>query len=738
MKQKVWNKRLGSSGSKIRGRTPNNKSALWTLTLACAAIFSGNAFALMPDDSFLPPPTSQANSPDTTSLQTGEHYNTPSNILSDTPDMVGNFPGMLQRVINFEDEKLTSQRERFLKAERALRKRRFTQFRKILPTLEDYPLYPYLRYQYLKHRIGKVKQKELTQFFTDYESQPVAGMLRRNLLKHSARHGRWKRFLTFYTPQYSVQLQCHYLNALIRTGQTESAFPKIQAMWLKGKSQPRSCDRVFKHWRLAGKLTPELVWQRMELALNKRNRTLARYLVRSLPASDRKLARLWIKLHRKPVQLSRYQARLVKNSHVMAPKILANVTKRLASRKPLQATELLFNADMNNVIAQEDHFDMLQTLAISLSRKHLPGAEFWFSHIPDQYLSDVGREWRVRTALRESQWQTALTAINGLSSKQIKSDRWTFWRARIHEELGENIPAMAQYTSLAQRRSYYGFLAADRLGRAYTITDRPHQPTASELFILGQREDVKRTHELLRLGRIVPARREWRQTTQSMTNDERVDASKLAQLWGWAGQSILTMASTTSRDDMDLRFPLLFQQQVLAHSEHENIDPAWTYGVIRRESAFVKDARSPVGAVGLMQLMPATAKHVSRRHSKVKYRGSSQLTHADTNLALGTRYLRMMLKRFGGQTVLATAAYNAGQHRIDRWLPSDNALDAQRWIENIPFKETRDYVTSVLAFTVIYADRLGLEGQRLKERMPAIPTRKALHNKKTVHAKNNI
>ena len=706
----------------MRGKTLINPGVWWALTLTSVILLSGEAFAIMPDATFLPPVSPTAS----------EHSNTPNDALYDATDSVENFPGMLQRVINFEDEKLTTQREIFLKAERALRKRRFTQFKKILPTLADYPLYPYLRYQHLKQRLGRVKQKELTQFFADYESQPVARMLRSKLLKHSARHGRWQRFLTFYTPQYNVKLQCHYLNALIRTGQAEAAYPKIQTLWLKGKSQPRACDRIFKHWRVAGKQTTELVWQRMELALGKRNRTLATYLVRSLPASDRKLARLWIKLHRKPAQLPRYQARLVKNTHIMASKILANLTKRLASRNPQQAIELLFKAGMNNVIAQEDHFDVLQTLAISLSRKHRPGAEFWFSHIPDQYLSDVGREWRVRTALRESQWETALTAIDGLSPKQMKSDRWTFWRARTYEELGQLIPAMRQYTALAQRRSYYGFLAADRLGRAYTITDRPHVPTASELFLLGQREDVKRTHELLRLGRTIQARREWRHTTQSMTNDERIDASKLAQLWGWAGQSILTMASTTSRDDMDLRFPLLFQQQVLAHSEHESIDPAWTYGVIRRESAFVKDARSPVGAVGLMQLMPATAKWVSRRHSKVKYRGTSQLTHADTNLALGTRYLRMMLKRFGGQTVLATAAYNAGGHRIDRWLPSGNELDAQRWIENIPFKETREYVTSVLAFTVIYADRLGLDGQRLKERMPAIPARKALHTKNNI------
>jgi soluble lytic murein transglycosylase len=283
---------------------------------------------------------------------------------------------------------------------------------------------------------------------------------------------------------------------------------------------------------------------------------------------------------------------------------------------------------------------------------------------------------------------------------------------------------------LAKRRSYYGFLAADRMGLPYTMKDHPYQPTAAQLFSVVQRQDVRRTRELLELGRMHEARREWYRSTRSMTNDERVDASKLAQLWGWADQSILTMARTDNRDDLDLRFPLLFQDKVITHSQQASIDPAWTYGVIRRESAFIRDARSSKGAVGLMQLMPATAKRMSRSFKKIKYRGSRQLTHADTNLALGTHYLNKMLKRFGGQTVLATAAYNAGEHRVDKWLPKENEIDAERWIENIPFKETREYVASVLAFTVIYADRLGMENQRLSERMTKIATKDSILAKK--------
>jgi soluble lytic murein transglycosylase len=641
-------------------------------------------------------------------------------------------PDTLAKVINFESENLADQRQQFIEAERALRKHHLRSFRKLMSKLEGYPLYPYLRYEYLSRRIHKANSKELAEFFTEYDSQPVSRMLRSKLLRYLAHRGQWKRFLQFYVPQESSQLECYYRYAQIRTGQTENLSEAIKALWLTGKSQPKSCDRVFKYWQTKGKLTPELVWQRIALALDHGHRSLARYLSRSLNNKDRKLATLWIKLNRRPSLLAKYQTRVTKYSHTMVPTILSNVINRLARKDPQQAITIWQKSKLHEYISTDNKYALMQTLALSLARKHLAGAEEWFAQIPNKYISDTAREWRVRAALRESHWEQALTAMNTLSPEQRQEDRWRYWRARVFEKLGLETTALGEYSALAKKRSYYGFLAADRVDQPYAIIDHPHQPTATELFSMSQRGGIKRAHEFYQLGRIVQARREWHQVMVSLSNDERIDASKLAQLWGWAEQSILTMASTDKRDDISLRFPLLFQRQVIAHSEHEDIDPAWTYGVIRRESAFMKDARSSKGAVGLMQLMPATAKRLSRSISKVSYHNPTQLTHTDTNLALGTHYLRKMLKRFGGRTVLATAAYNAGEHCIDRWLPNNKELDAERWIENIPYRETREYVKSVLAFTVIYADRLGLNEEKLTERMHTIPS------KETLHANNNI
>ncbi len=632
----------------------------------------------------------------------------------------------VQRVVNFNSATLAEQRTRFLAAEKALRLRRVSEFHRLLPTLTDYPLYPYLQYQDIKQRLHKTPLQEVSAFLEQYRNLPISASLRRKLLRQLARQGRWQQYLDFYTPTKNVRLQCHYLYALIRTGQAETAYPDIKKRWLTSRSQPRTCDRIFKHWKAAGKLTTELVWQRMELALNKGRRSLARYLLRSLPAEDQKLARLWIKLHRKPQQLSQYQLQITRSTHYMAPRLFINVVKRLARRDPQEAAKIWFSpTTQHTATATEEQYDIPQQIAIALARKQRPESDAWFSIIPVKYLSDIARQWRVRIALRQAQWPQVLSALNALTPKQQASDRWQYWRARAHDELGETATATIQFTTLARQRSYYGFLSADRLNLSYAIADRPHKTSAGTLFDIGQQPAVQRAREFILLGRMLEARREWWSATQHMNNDERADAAKLAQHWGWAEQSILTMASTNQRDDLTLRFPLLFREQILNYSEREDINPAWTYGVVRRESAFVQDARSPKGALGLMQLMPATAKYISRSLPK-KYQGKSKLTQADINLSLGTRYLRKMLKRFGGQTVLATAAYNAGESRIMRWLPTETTLDAERWIENIPFRETREYVTSVLAFTIIYADRLGFEQKRLSQHMLAVPTRETL------------
>ncbi len=632
---------------------------------------------------------------------------------------------MLFRVLNYHADERAAQRDLFQQAEQALALRQLTQFRKLLPQLVDYPLYPYLQFEDLKRRLSIASRDEIDQFLSQYQTLPVAASLRHRILKRAAKHRDWDTYHYYYRPTKNVVLQCHSLNARLHGGETNSVYSDIQTLWFSGQSRPRECDKVFEQWQAAGQLTDELLWQRIALTLEKGRRQLASYLARQLPAEERHWAQLWIGLHRYPEQLARRHKALLK-PHPKAKQIYMASLQRLARRNPEKAIDFLqqyatkFSTGIPLTTAEQAAID--RSIAMALALRHLPDAESWYARIPAQYQTDSSRSWRVRAAIRDSQWSLVINAIAAMPETQRQSDRWRYWQARALAELGDTAQANTLLSELAGQRNYYGFMAADRLSLPYPMQVQPYQPSAAELFVLQERPAIRRAAEFFQLGRQIEARREWRIATASLDETRRQQASKLAQLWGWYEQSILTMASTSHRDDLPLRFPLLFKDEVLALSARKGLEAAWTYGVIRRESAFTTDARSSRGAVGLMQLMPATAKRISRSE-KVRYRGSRTLLQPETNLKLGTGHLAKMLKRFDDQTVLATAAYNAGARRVKKWLPENTAMEADRWIETIPYKETREYVSNVLAYTVIYSNRLGHEEQRLDQRMTPVQSR---------------
>ncbi len=629
---------------------------------------------------------------------------------------------MLSRVLNYRADERAAQRALYQQAEQALAQHQMARFRELLSRLRDYPLYPYLQYQDLKQRLPRADRREIDQFLDNYATLPIASSLRRKILRQAAKRQDWQSYLHYYRPPQNVTLQCHYLTARLHSGETHSIYADIRRLWLSGRSRPSACDGVFAHWIDAGQLNDELLWQRIELTLGQGRRQLAGYFARQLPARDRRWAQLWIDLQRDPGQLPRrYEALL--EPHPKAKAIFIDTLRRLIRHDPQTALDFWhthtteFSPRLPLDASEQASF--YHRFAMALALRHQPNAEAWFRRIPASHQTDTSRSWRVRAAIRNKHWQTVHHAIDAMPEKQRQTDRWRYWKARALAELGQEKDALALLDELAGQRNYYGFLAADRLSRPYPLQVQPYQPGAAELFALQEQADIRRSAELFQLGRRIEARREWRIAMGKLDEIRRQQAAKLAQLWNWNAQSILTMASTSHRDDLELRFPLLFREEVLALSATKGLEAAWTYGVIRRESAFVSDARSSRGATGLMQLMPATAKHISPS-LKIRYRGLSTLLQPETNLKLGTGYLAKMMTRFDNQTVLATAAYNAGARRVKKWLPGETAMDADRWIETIPYKETREYVSNVLAYTIIYADRLGQGGPRLNERMPPV------------------
>ena len=271
-----------------------------------------------------------------------------------------------------------------------------------------------------------------------------------------------------------------------------------------------------------------------------------------------------------------------------------------------------------------------------------------------------------------------------------------------------------------ENRGYYSFLAADRAGYRYQFAHVPLRYRPAELADIEQHPAILRARELYAIKRLADARREWNYAIERLDTPNLLRAAKLADEWGWHDRAITTLARARYWDDLELRFPLAHQQEVVREAQRQRINPAWAFAIIRQESAFTPDARSNAGALGLMQLLPRTARSMARsmRLRRPRYR---DLLDSETNIRLGIRYLRQVQDRYDGHPVLATAAYNAGARNVRRWLPEAGNVAADVWIETVPFSETRDYLKRVLTYTVIYEQRLGKDPVPLLQRMRPVP-----------------
>lgn len=275
------------------------------------------------------------------------------------------------------------------------------------------------------------------------------------------------------------------------------------------------------------------------------------------------------------------------------------------------------------------------------------------------------------------------------------------------------------FQELAKSRHYYGFLAADQIDYPYHMGHTALNPSADDMHGLENRSSMIAAWELYQIGEMDSARSQWAWATQNLNEIELRAAAAIAHRWQWHDRAIITVTRTNHRDDLELRFPLPYQKLIQTNADIRNLDVASVFGVIRQESAFVVDARSRAGALGLMQLMPDTARLEGRRH-EFELRSDRELFDPRKNILLGTGYLRTLLDRFGDNPVLATASYNAGPNRVQQWLPKGGTVDADVWVETIPFSETRNFVKNVLAFSAVYDYRLGNKPKRLRERMPMI------------------
>ncbi|HNP65207.1 MAG TPA: transglycosylase SLT domain-containing protein [Woeseiaceae bacterium] len=584
--------------------------------------------------------------------------------------------------------------------------------------LEQYVLWPDLRASWLRANIKSVDTAKIDAFVQQYGTLKPARELRYRHALQIASDGNLPGYLRIYEQYYQGQniakLDCIALQAEIQAGRFQRVDARALHLWTVGKSQVDECDPVFKYLAGRKRLGVTEYRERYLLAIDARNFSLARWLGKEIDQQHVDTAQRWQQAQVDPEDFLRQH--LLTRSNETLREQLTYAAEQLTYRDPVIARDLWSSLTSKHRFSDVQRARTARHIALWTARDNLPGAYRLLRTLPPAARDKEVLRWRARVSLRASRWEDLLQDIAAMPETEREFDEWRYWRSVALQRLGQVLAANAILDSLSKERSYYGFLAADELGRNYALDHASLVADEIRLAPLEARPDLIRARELFFVGQDSRGRSEWDAALRTMSAEDKLQAAVLANRWGWHSRAIAAAASSGEYDDLSIRYPLPYQETFEQFASQARISPTWAYGIARSESLFMHDVRSHAGAIGLMQLMPATGRDVARE-IKLPFAGLATLVDPESNIRLGTTYLAQMAERFGGNPVLATAAYNAGPHRVDAWLPDTGSIDARVWIENIPFNETRKYVKRVLAAQAIFHWRMTGKVRRLSDEL---------------------
>ncbi len=577
--------------------------------------------------------------------------------------------------------------------------------------LRDYALYPYLEAARLAAALragpAGARDREIAAFVAAQPELPAARDLRDDWLLDLARRGDWAVFLQHYdAARATPELVCQYARARIATGDPEAVGDELRRFWQDAPQMPPSCIAPFEWLERQGQLSPAVVERRTRKALADNNRELAEWLLRRLPAAQAAPLAQWLRLLQDPAaELAALAQRPA--APVEWDGLLAGYTK-LATRDPDHAQALLQRLGRERFDPQQDA-ELQRATALGLAWDRRAAAVDAFARLPESVADASVHEWRVRAALWNRRFDLAALWLHSLPPALAAEPRWAYWRARSLEQLGRADQARQIFESLAQDNGYYSLLSAWRLNRGYRPRSRPFTEDLAAQSRLLERPGIIRARELHFIGRDHWANAEWRQATRDLQAPMRLQAARLASHWGWHIQAVPMLADLNALDHLELSYPDAYVDEIRMHAREAGVPAELIYGVMRQESLFNPRAISSANAYGLLQLLLPTARAVARRHG-AQLPSSSELLRPEVNIPLGAAYLQEMRNRFDGQFVPALAAYNAGPNAVRRWLPPQ-PMDADFWIENVPYNQTRGYVQRVLWHVAAYRWRHSGEPQ---------------------------
>ena len=580
--------------------------------------------------------------------------------------------------------------------------------------LTDHPLYRWVEYAGLRRDIDLITADRAMEFLQRYRGDAVADTFREVWLAAAARRDDDAAFLAAWSDQVdSTKLRCAKLGAQLALGRTDTQWTTdAQAIWngSKGQSLPDDCNPVFAALAERGGLTSAMRWQRFDEAAAAWQPGVMRAIARDLPEGERVLAEDYAAFidapHTRALQWPKTERSRWVASHGLA---------RLGKADPDRAEALLPQYASALQFTEADRGRALYMVALWTAASLLPESGRRLAAVPAASYDERLHEWQVRAAIARSDWPAALNAIRRMGDEQRNDSKYQYFEGRLAELTGDRASARARYAAAADQPEFHGFLAADRLDQPYALCPAQVDADAATKAAVANDAALQRAVRLARLGRHGWAVAEWKDALERFDDRQRRIAVEVAQANGWFDRGVFGLESD-ERNYYALRFPLHHDDTIRREARRNRIDPAWVAAEIRAESIFNPQARSGADARGLMQVLPSTGAAVARRIGQ-PWGGGESLYDADTNIVLGTAYLRQMLDEYGGKPYFAIAGYNAGPTPLRRWQDDRSGMDADFWIETITYAETRDYVARVLAFSVIYDWRLDGDALRLTDRM---------------------
>lgn len=603
----------------------------------------------------------------------------------------------------------------FLAARDAARAGDARKLEQLAPRFQGHLLEPYVQYWRLKARLDKLEAAEIRGWLAANTDTPLSDYLRRDWLKQLGKNGQWESFGMDLPALVNEDLEttCYALQARARTDST--ALREARPLWFVAQNLPQSCDPLFEELLRSQQLSTEDVWARLRLALEAGQTGLAGRVAESLPRGQGPDGRLLALIAGNPAGHLADNRIDVKSRGGREAAMFA--VHRLARTSPQQAAAHWTRLAPR--FSEEERSYVWGMLAYFGAMRHDPDALDWFARASG--MSDLQLGWKVRAALRAQRWSEVLAAIDAMTAKEAQDPAWRYWKARALKNLGREAEAVALLKPLSAEYSFYGQLAQEDLGGAVQSPPAAYKPTEQDVAAIAERPGIRRALALFRLDVRLEAVREWLWAIRGLNDRQLLAAAEVARRNAVYDRAINTAERTLFEHDFGLRYLAPYRDQLRAAARQLDLDEAWVNGLIRQESRFIAQAKSRVGASGLMQLMPATAKWVAGKIGLRDWQWS-QVTEVETNISLGTYYLRHVLDTLDGSPVLASAAYNAGPGRARAWRAGER-MEAAIYAESIPFNETRDYVKRVMANSSYYAHNFSQQAQSLRARIGVIEPR---------------